>query len=115
MSSNTLTYQGYIARIEFDAEDELLVGEVLGINDRITFHAESAGELSAAFEDALDHYLTDCKATGRSPDRPVSGKILLRMPPEVHARSSVAAQAAGKSLNQWIADALARASGDSHA
>lgn len=109
MSSNTLTYRGYTARIEFDAEDAILVGEVLGLNDRINFHAENAADLAGAMEEAVDHYLADCEATGRNPDKPASGKILLRVAPEVHARVSVAAQAEGKSLNQWIAETLARA------
>lgn len=114
MSSNTLTYRGYTARIEFDADDGILVGEVLGLNDRITFHAEKTSELADAFEEAVDHYLRDCEATGRAPDKPASGRILLRIAPEIHARASVAAQSEGKSLNQWIADALARATRHTH-
>lgn len=35
--------------------------------------------------------------------------MLLRIPPEVHAAASIAAQASGKSLNQWAADAIAHA------
>lgn len=109
MSSNNLNYRGYTARIEFDAEDGVLVGEVLGLNDRITFHADNTSDLTGAFEEAIEHYLADCKATGRNPDKPASGKILLRVAPEIHARASVAAQAEGKSLNKWISDALASA------
>jgi predicted HicB family RNase H-like nuclease len=38
-----------------------------------------------------------------------SGKILLRVAPEVHARAALTAEAQGKSLNQWAAEVLARA------
>jgi len=67
---NQLTYQGYTAMIEFDERDEILVGRVLGIEDRISFHGEGAPELEAAFRAALDHYLVDCAAQGRSSGDP---------------------------------------------
>lgn len=40
---------------------------------------------------------------------PASGKLLLRVPPEVHGAALVAAQAAGKSLNQWATELLQEA------
>jgi predicted HicB family RNase H-like nuclease len=43
------------------------------------------------------------------PEKPASGKLLLRVPPEVHSRALIAAQAKGKSLNQWATEALQRA------
>lgn len=110
--TNVIKYQGYTARIEFDAEDEVFVGQVLGIADRISFHGESVAELTDAFHVAVDHYLEDCRATGREPLKPASGRVLLRIPPEVHAAASIAAQASGKSLNQWAADAIARAASE---
>ena len=42
---NSLKYKGYTARIDFDPEDEIFVGRVVGIKDIIGFHAESAKEL----------------------------------------------------------------------
>ncbi len=111
--TNVIKYQGYAAHIEFDAEDEVFVGHVLGIADRISFHGESVAELTDAFRVAIDHYLEDCRATGREPLKPASGRVLLRIPPEVHAAANVAAQASGKSLNQWAADAIARAAAES--
>jgi predicted HicB family RNase H-like nuclease len=35
--------------------------------------------------------------------------MLLRVPPEIHGRALVAAQAAGKSLNQWATEVLEQA------
>ncbi|SOC56932.1 Predicted nuclease of the RNAse H fold, HicB family [Chromohalobacter canadensis] len=110
--TNALKYQGYTARIEFDAEDEVFVGRVLGIADRISFHGESVAELTEAFHVAVDHYLEDCRVTGREPLKPASGRVMLRIPPEVHAAANVAAQASGKSLNQWATDAIAQAAGE---
>ena len=54
-------------------------------------------------------YLADCKEQGTHPEKPASGKLLLRVPPEIHGRALVAAQAAGKSLNQWATEVLQQA------
>jgi len=81
--------------------------------DRISFHGESVVALTEAFHEAIGHYLEDCRATGREPLKPASGRVMLRIPSEVHAAASVAAQASGKSLNQWAADTIAQAAGES--
>ncbi len=106
---NTMTFKGYTARIEFDDRDNILVGRLLGIRDLISFHADNIPELRAAFEEAVDDYLETCAKIGKSPERPASGKIMLRVAPEVHGAALLAAQAAGKSLNQWAAEALRKA------
>ena len=107
---NTLTYKGYSARIEFDEEDRIFVGHLAGIRDIIGFHGSSVNELEAAFHEAVDDYLAHCAQLNLPANKPFSGRMLLRVPPEVHAQASVAAQVAGLSLNQWAAQALARAS-----
>jgi predicted HicB family RNase H-like nuclease len=99
---NTMTHKGYTARVEYDERDNLFVGRILGIRNIISFHGETVVQLRSEFELAVKDYLADCK-------KPASGKLLLRVPPEVHGRALVAAQAAGKSLNQWAAEVLQHA------
>jgi len=82
----------------------------LGINDIIGFHADNGTELREDFEEAVDDYLKSCKAIGKSPDKPSNGKILLRIPPDVHTAALVAAKAAGKSLNTWVGEVIGGAS-----
>lgn len=106
---NVMTYKGYTARIEFDPRDNVFVGRVLGIDDSITFHGTTVKELRAGFEAAINHYIADCAATGRKPFKPASGKIMLRVSPETHAKALTMAKASGKSLNQWAADVLDKA------
>ena len=106
---NTMTTKGYTARVDFDERDNIFVGRVLGVRDIISFHGETVDQLRGEFESAVQDYLTDCEERGISPDRPTSGKLLLRMPPEVHGKALVAAQAAGKSLNQWATEVLQEA------
>ncbi|OGO92786.1 MAG: DNA repair protein [Coxiella sp. RIFCSPHIGHO2_12_FULL_42_15] len=106
---NTMIYKGYAAKIEYSDEDDCLVGHIAGINDVVGFHANSVPELHAAFEEAVDDYLQACKKSGRSPQKPYSGKIMLRVPPEIHARIAMMAEAHGKSLNSWVTDLLSSA------
>ncbi len=106
---NTMNHKGYTARIELDERDNIFVGRVLGLHTMISFHGETVKELRAAFVTAIEDFLRDCKEQGVRPERPASGKLMLRVPPEVHGAALVAAQAAGKSLNQWAADVLEEA------
>ncbi len=109
--SNLLEHRGYRARVEFDADDELFFGRIAGIRDGVTFHADSVAALVSAFHEAVDDYINACAAVGKKPDRPYSGKLMLRVDPAVHARSVEAAELAGKSLNQWTEEVLRRAAG----
>lgn len=103
---NTMSHKGYSARIEFDERDNIFVGRVLGLRAMISFHGETVAELRGAFEAAIDDFLADCKHLGVTPEKPASGKLMLRVPSEVHGAALVAAQACGKSLNQWASEAL---------
>ncbi len=106
---STLSYRGYTALIEFDSEDMILTGRIAGINDVIGFHAETPGELVAAFHEAVDDYLETCAKLGKPPEKTYSGKVMFRVPPELHARVALAAKLSGKSLNQWGEAVLERA------
>ncbi len=106
---NTMTYKGYTARVEYDERDNIFVGRILGVRSIISFHGQTVAELRAEFEHAVKDYLADCRHQGVPPEKPASGKLLLRVPPEVHGRALVAAQAAGKSLNQWATEVLQHA------
>ena len=106
---NTMNHKGYTARIEFDERDSIFVGRVLGVWTIISFHGETVAELRREFEAAIDDYLLDCTEQGIAPEKTASGKILLRVPAEVHGAAIVAAKASGKSLNQWATEALKNA------
>ena len=110
---NTMRYKGYTARVEYDERDNILVGRILGIRSIISFHSETVAGLRKRFEAAVKDYLAECQDKGTAPEKSVSGKLLLRVPPEVHGKALVAAQASGKSLNQWATELLERAVGAS--
>ena len=106
---NTMSFKEYTARVEYDERDNIFVGRILGIRSIISFHGQTVRELRSAFERVVKEYLADCAKDGLAPEKPASGKLLLRVPPEVHGRALIAAQAAGKSLNQWATEVLQHA------
>ena len=104
---NTMTHRGYAARIDYSDEDGCFVGHIAGINDVVGFHGESVEELRDAFEESVDDYLETCEKLNRPPQKPYSGNLMLRIPPQVHAAIAMAAEVSGKSINQWTSDTLA--------
>ena len=103
-----MKYRGYTARIDYDAKDNILIGVVFGMKEQLRFHGASVDELHADFEFAVDHYLASCAAEGVKPERQASGRLLIRIPPEVHAAAAIAAAAESISLNEWITRSLAK-------
>jgi len=108
--TNILRHKGYSARVAFDADERIFFGRIAGIADGVGFHADTVDGLVAAFEEAVDDYLETCAKVGKKPDKPYSGKLMLRVDPGVHAKAALAAQLAGKSLNQFGEEALRAAS-----
>ncbi|MEW5986467.1 MAG: type II toxin-antitoxin system HicB family antitoxin [Chloroflexota bacterium] len=106
---NMMTYKGYAAKIEYSDEDVCFIGHIAGIRDIVGFHGESVTELKAAFEEAVDDYLEACARLNRPPQKPYSGRVMLRLPPNIHAAVAVAAEVSGKSINQWAAETFAKA------
>jgi len=106
---NTMSHRGYTARVEYDERDNIFVGRILGIRAIISFHGETVSELKSEFELSVEDYLAECEEKGQSPEKPASGKLLLRLPPELHGQAMVFAQGSGKSLNQWVNEVLQRA------
>ena len=109
--SNVMTYKGYSARIEYDDGDGIFFGRLAGIRDGIGFHADTVEGLREAFREAVDDYLETCARMGKEPQRLYSGQVMFRVSPDVHRRAALAAELAGKSLNQWAEEVLDRAAG----
>ena len=102
-----MTYKGYTAHIEFDEEAGLFHGEVVDTKDVITFQGTSVKELNKSFKDSVDDYLEFCKSKGEEPDKPFSGKFILRLPKSLHRKIYIKAIKNGQSLNNFITETLA--------
>ncbi len=101
-----MEYKGYIGVVNFDDEAGIFHGEVINTRDVITFQGTCAAEIRQVFIDSIEDYLEFCKERGEAPDKPFSGRLLVRMPPELHQRAYVKARQAGISLNEWINKAI---------
>lgn len=105
-----MQYKGYAARIEYD-EVGLFFGRIAGIRDGVGFHADTVEDLRSAFHEAVEDYLETCAKIGKEPQKSYSGQMMFRVNPEVHRRAALAAELAGKSLNQWAEEVLGKAAG----
>jgi predicted HicB family RNase H-like nuclease len=99
-----IEYGGYVSGpIDVDPADGTLSGTVAGLRDVVHFEGTTAAELERAFRDSIDTYLAVCREHGRTPDRPFSGRFLVRKRPELHRKAALGAAAEGVSISQWIA------------
>ena len=106
---NLLEYKGYHAKISFDAQDALFIGEVFGINDSLNFHGASVAELKNAFHHCIDNYLDVCKKFQKNPDKEFKGTFNIRIPSDLHRKLALEATMHDVSLNQFIKDVLTQA------
>jgi predicted HicB family RNase H-like nuclease len=101
-----MKYKGYEGIVSFDEEANIFHGEVINTKDVITFQGTSTKELRKAFEDSVEDYLAFCLKRGEVADKPFSGNLILRIPPELHRVLYVEAKKKGKSLNSYIEERL---------
>lgn len=101
-----MTYKGYSGIVQFDDEAEIFHGEVLGLRDVVTFQGRSVDELKTAFQESIDDYLDFCASRNEEPDKPFSGRFLLRVEPELHRKLFELSTKDGESLNSWISTRL---------
>ena len=99
-----IEYKGYVAKIEFDNEDDIFHGEVINLRDVITFQGQTVSELRQAFQESVEDYLAFCAERGEQPEKPYSGKFSVRIDPELHRKIATRARIASKSLNRWVSD-----------
>ena len=103
---NLMTVDGYSARIEYDSETDLFRGEILGLSGGADFYGSNPDELRLEFKKSLDVFLKVCREQGIDPRKQFSGKFNLRIPPGLHEKLAMAAQAQGISLNSLVQEAL---------
>ena len=103
--ANLLEYKGCHGKIDYSAEDEVLYGEIVLINDLVTFEADNVADLKKTFEETVDHYLEISEKIGREPQKAFRGKFNVRIRPELHRIASLVALKSNISLNKLVAAA----------
>ncbi len=105
---NIIEINGFRAVVQYDPEINMLRGEFIGVNGGADFYAKDIDGLRREGEISLKVFLDMCREDGVEPRTEYSGKFNLRVSPQLHAAIAIKAAADGKSLNQWVADALDR-------
>ena len=105
-----MEYKGYIAKVEYDDSVGMLHGSVInsGSYPIANCEAPDVEALRKEFRISIDEYLAVCEERGITPQPPFSGKLNLRLGPDLHARVAALAARSGMSINSWIKDALER-------
>ena len=103
---NMMTFEGYNAKIEYDAELDMFRGEILGLNGGADFYGKNPVELRDEFKTSLHTFLEVCQEKGIKPKRHYSGKFNLRIPADLHEKLAIIADSEGKSLNMLAQEAL---------
>lgn len=107
-----MNHKGYTATVEYEPDDRVFHGRVNDISDVVTFEGTSVDELEGAFRNAVDEYVAFCEELGRVPQRPYSGRFLVRVPPALHRRVAEAAARSRESMNAWVQKAIELRLGD---
>lgn len=100
-----MEYRGYIGKVEVDGDE--FYGTVVNLHrDHVDFRGKTIDEVRQAFYDSIDFYLAGCAKDGEDPEKPFSGKFVVRLPPITHRRASTLARIKDQSLNTIVAEAV---------
>ena len=92
-----MEYKGYTGQITaMDESCGIIHGRVSSINDIVTFEGATPKELVQAFHDSVDDYLAFCEERSEPPEKPFSGKFMVRASPTLHQQASLVARKTGE-------------------
>lgn len=104
--TNKLTYKQFIGSVQFSAEDEVFYGKIEGVNDLVTFEGETVKKLNKSFKEAVDDYVEICEEEGKEVFKSFKGSFNVRVNPELHSEAFKIASLSGKTLNQFVKEAI---------
>ena len=106
---NVMKFGEYDAVISFDPEIQMFRGEFVGLNGGADFYADSIENLRKEGETSLRVFLEYAKEKNISPKKQFSGKLVLRLKPEIHQKYKLLASSKNVSLNQLLNETLEKA------
>ena len=104
--TDKLIFKDFIGTVHYSTKDSVFYGKIEGINDLITFEGESVSELKSAFEEAVDDYIALCQEVDKEPLKSFKGSFNIRIDPKLHSKAFKIAAMNGKSLNQFVSEAI---------
>ncbi len=104
--TDRLKYKKFIGSVHYSAEDEVFYGKIEGISDLVTFEGNTVRKLKKSFEEAVKDYLELCEETGKQIFKSFKGSFNVRVNPELHSKAYELALMEGKTLNQFMKEAI---------
>jgi predicted HicB family RNase H-like nuclease len=101
-----LEYKGYKGTVEYIEDSKIFHGEILGTKDVVTFQGTTVEEIETAFRESIDDYLDFCREQGDEPNKPYSGKFVVRLPELLHRYVAELAKVEHESLNTIVCRSL---------
>lgn len=87
--SSIMEYNGYHAKVEYDGQDDIFGGTVIGLNGMLGFHGASVDELILSFKTCIDNYQMGCKEAGKQPEKGFKGMYNVRITPKSHIKAAL--------------------------
>ena len=103
---DVLTYKEFVGSVHYSTDDEIFFGKIEGIDDLVTFEGASVAELKKSFKESVDDYIEICKKANKAPEKSFKGSFNVRLNPELHKKAYRIAMIEGKTLNQFILQAV---------
>ena len=104
--SNILEYKNYIGSIEISGSDNMFFGKVLGINSLLYYEGKDAQSLINDFHGVVDEYLELCADKNIEPEISCSGRLNIRISPELHKKAIITAIDEHISINSFVENAV---------
>lgn len=101
-----LRHKGFTGSIEVSLQDNCIHGRILFIEDVVTYEAETPAQLQNEFEEAVEDYLATCEELGRTPNKPFSGSLNVRIGSRLHQNLAEYAAIHDTSINELIKQAV---------
>ena len=107
--NNVLIIDNEKAVVSYDPELGMFRGDFLGLNGGADFYSDSVDGLIEEGRKSLAIFMEMCAENDIEPRKYFSGRFNVRLSPTVHEAAVLAAAAANKSLNEWIAETINQA------
>jgi len=104
--TDRIKYKEFIGSVHFSSEDEVFFGRIEGINDLVTFEGKTVAKLKSSFKEAVVDYIELCQELGKEVFKSFKGSFNVRVNPELHSKAFEKALLEGKTLNQFIKEAI---------
>lgn len=68
-----IVYKGYRAKVHYSVEDSIVIGEILGIHDSLSFYLPpgTMQEIVDMFHQCIENYFGFCAEMGKAPEVPI--------------------------------------------